>query len=94
MATKTELQETIDSVVEALNETYTPESTREQLAEAVGHALDILNGEDEEDESELDEKELRIKTARPGTTCFTSAACSRWPGFRADTLTGSARPSR
>jgi hypothetical protein len=50
MATKTELQETIDSAIETLNEAYTPETTREDLAAAVGEALDILNGEDDSDE--------------------------------------------
>jgi hypothetical protein len=37
----TELQETIDSAIETLNEAYTPETTREDLAAAVGEALDI-----------------------------------------------------
>ncbi len=64
MATKKELEKTIDSAIETLSEAYTPETTREDLAAAVGEALDILNGEDEdsddstiedEDESELDE---------------------------------------
>jgi hypothetical protein len=44
---KAELQETIDDAAEALNNAYTPEASREDLAAAVGEALDILNGEDE-----------------------------------------------
>ena len=58
--TKAELQEQIDSAIETLNEAYTPEATREELATAVGEALDILNGEDEEsdeDASDLDEED-------------------------------------
>jgi len=51
MATKNELQEQIDSAIETLNEAYTPETTREDLAAAVGEALDILNGEEEDDDS-------------------------------------------
>jgi hypothetical protein len=49
MATKTELQETIDDAIDTLNGAYTPEATREELATAVGEALDILNGEEDED---------------------------------------------
>ena len=58
VATKTELQEQIDNAIDTLNEAYTPETTREDLAAAVGEALDILNGEDEEsdEESDLDEE--------------------------------------
>jgi hypothetical protein len=61
MATKTELQEMVDSAIETLNEAYTPESTREDLAAAVGEALDILNGEDadsDEDDSDLEDEDL------------------------------------
>src|SRR5262249_27224359 len=38
--TKADLQEQFDNAVEVLNEAYAPESTREELAEAVGQALD------------------------------------------------------
>jgi hypothetical protein len=54
MATKTELQETIDSAIETLNDAYTPEASREDLAAAVGEALDILNGEDDSDADDSD----------------------------------------
>ena len=58
MATKSELQEQVDQAAAVLNEAYTPESTREELATAVGEALDILNGEDEEeDDDNSDEDE-------------------------------------
>jgi len=43
------LQDQIDSAIEAIEEAYTPESSREDLAEAVGGALDILRGDDEDD---------------------------------------------
>ena len=49
---KTELQDAIDSAVGVLDEAYAPEATREELATAIGQALDILNGEDDSDESE------------------------------------------
>jgi len=55
---KAELQDAIDSAVGVLDEAYAPEATREELATAIGQALDILNGEDEdssEDESDDDE---------------------------------------
>ena len=55
MATKSELQEQVDSAAAVLNEAYTPEASREDLASAVGEALDILNGEDaDEDDSDPD----------------------------------------
>jgi hypothetical protein len=50
--TKADLQDQIDSAIEALEEAYTPESSREDLAEAVGGALDILRGDDEDDTDE------------------------------------------
>jgi hypothetical protein len=57
---KAELQDTIDDAIEALNNAYTPEASREDLAAAVGEALDILNGEDADDDSsdqDLDESD-------------------------------------
>jgi hypothetical protein len=56
--TKAELQETIDSVIETLSEAYTPEASRATLAAAVGEALDILNGDDEDDADEDDDSTL------------------------------------
>jgi hypothetical protein len=59
MATKNELQEQLDSIAEVLNEAYTPETTREDLAAAVGEALDIINGEDgDADDSDPDSDDL------------------------------------
>ena len=52
---KADLQDQIDRAVETLDDAYAPESTREELAEAVGEALDILRGEDEEPEEDEDE---------------------------------------
>lgn len=49
---KTELQGRIDSAIDLLDDAYAPESTREDLAEAVGKALDVLKGEDEDDDAE------------------------------------------
>jgi hypothetical protein len=51
---KIELQGRIDNAIDLLDDAYAPESTREDLAQAVGKALDILKGEDE-DESDDDE---------------------------------------
>ena len=44
-------QETIDNAVDVLEEAYTPEASRADLVNAVSQALDILSGE-EEDEDE------------------------------------------
>jgi len=48
---KADLQDSIDRAIETLTEAYTPEASREDLAGAVGEALDILNGEEEDDDS-------------------------------------------
>ena len=56
MATKAELQDQLDSINEVLNGAYTPEASHEDIAAAgVGEALDILNGEDDEDTEEDEE---------------------------------------
>jgi hypothetical protein len=52
--TKADLQDRIDSAISTLEDAYVPESTREELAEAISDALDTLRGE-EEDEDEGDE---------------------------------------
>jgi hypothetical protein len=52
---KTELQGRIDDAIHLLDEAYAPESNREDLAQAVGKALDVLKGEDEDEEDEDDD---------------------------------------
>jgi hypothetical protein len=52
--TKADLQDTIDQAISVLDDAYQPETTREDLAEAVGNALEILRGDEEEDEDEGD----------------------------------------
>ena len=42
------MQHQIDRAVETLEEAYQPESCREEMAEAIGTALDILRGDDED----------------------------------------------
>ena len=46
MPTKAELNEGIGEAVEVLTAAYAPESSREDLAEAVGKALNTLEFED------------------------------------------------
>jgi hypothetical protein len=48
--TKADLQDQIDSAIGVLDDAYQPEVTREDLAEAVGNALEILRGEDEDED--------------------------------------------
>jgi hypothetical protein len=57
MATKAELQDQLDNINEVLNGAYTPEASREVIAAAVGEALDILNGEDDDADESEDESE-------------------------------------
>ncbi len=47
MPTKAELEEAIGEAVEVLTGAYSPESSREDLAEAAGKALNVLELEDE-----------------------------------------------
>jgi hypothetical protein len=46
--TKTELQDCVDEAASILEDAYTPEASREELAAAIGQALDILSGDEEE----------------------------------------------
>lgn len=46
-----ELQGTVEDAVEILQDAYQPEATRADLVTAVSQALDLLSGEEEEDES-------------------------------------------
>src|SRR5215469_1119245 len=50
--TNADLQDTIDSDIEVLEDAYQPESTREELATAVGNALEVLRGDRNGDEDE------------------------------------------
>jgi hypothetical protein len=50
--TKAELQDCIDQAVQILQDAYQPESSREDLAGAVGNALDVLEGNGDEDEDD------------------------------------------
>lgn len=52
---KTDLQDQIDQAIDVLDDAYAPESSREDLAEAVGNALDILRGESDDDDSDSDD---------------------------------------
>jgi hypothetical protein len=58
MPSTREQQEQIDNAAAILNDAYTPEASREELADAVGQALDILNGGDDDSESDEDDEEL------------------------------------
>ncbi len=55
--TKADLQDRIDEAVGILDDAYEPEASREDLAEAVGNALDVLRGEGENDEADDDDDE-------------------------------------
>jgi hypothetical protein len=52
--TKSDLADIVDQVTQLLEDVYTPESSREELATAIGTALDILEG-DGEDDADLDD---------------------------------------
>jgi hypothetical protein len=55
--TKADLQDCVDQAIDILTDAYTPESSREDLAAAVGDALDALqgNGGDEDDDDADDD---------------------------------------
>jgi len=50
--TKSDLEDCIDQATEILTAAYTPEASREELAAAVGDALDALSGEADEDDDQ------------------------------------------
>ena len=52
-----EQQDTIDNAVEVLEEAYTPEASRADLVNAVSQALDILSGEDAEEDGNGEDDE-------------------------------------
>jgi hypothetical protein len=52
-----EQQEMIDNAVDVLEEAYTPEASRADLVNAVSEALDILSGEDEEEDENGEDDE-------------------------------------
>jgi len=47
-----DLQETLDNVQDILEDAYTPEASREQLAEAIGQALDEIGPGDDSEEDD------------------------------------------
>ena len=54
--TKDDLQDCIDQATQILEDAYTPEASREDLAMAVGDALAALDGDlDEDDDGDDDE---------------------------------------
>lgn len=55
--TKADLQDQIDEAIDVLDDAYAPESNREELAQAVGKALDILRGEEQEETDSEDDDE-------------------------------------
>jgi hypothetical protein len=54
-ATKSDLQDQLDEIERILSDAYQPESSREDLASAVGAALSVIEGDgDDEDDSDDD----------------------------------------
>jgi hypothetical protein len=52
---KSDLEDMTDRAIDVLENAYTPESTREDLANAVSSALDILRGDDEDSDASGEE---------------------------------------
>lgn len=52
-----DLQERVDEAISILEDAYTPEASREDLAEAAGNALDVLRAEEAEEEEEENEED-------------------------------------
>jgi hypothetical protein len=53
--TKNELQDAVDQAIDILCAAYTPEASREDLAGAVGDAIDVLSGENGGDDDQDDD---------------------------------------
>jgi hypothetical protein len=54
--TKADLQHCVDEAASILEDAYTPEASREELAAAIGQSLDILSGSEEDDEQDEDDQ--------------------------------------
>ncbi len=52
-----DLQSSVDDAVAVLEDCYTPESTRLDLVDGVSQALDLLSGEEEEEELQDQDEE-------------------------------------
>ena len=52
-----DLRDQLDAIADILSDAYDPESSREDLATAIGEALDTINGDDEEDAEEDSESD-------------------------------------
>lgn len=50
--TKADLQDAIDQASQVLSDAYQPESSREDMASAIGDALDILSGDSGDDDDD------------------------------------------
>jgi hypothetical protein len=57
VTTKADQQDQIDQAIDVLEEAYQPESTREDVVEAISNALDILRGEEEDEEEDDDDRD-------------------------------------
>jgi len=55
--TKRDLEDQIDEAVGILSDAYDIESTREDLARAIGSALDVLEGESDDEEDDDDSED-------------------------------------
>ena len=53
--TKGDLQDMLDEVEDILNSIYTPEASREDLVAGVGQALDVIEGNEPDDDGEGDD---------------------------------------
>jgi len=53
--TKADMQDCLDQVQDILTDAYTPEASREDLAAAIGNALDVLEGNAPEDDTDADD---------------------------------------
>ena len=55
MATKAEIDTLLDDVQGVLEAAYTPEASREELAQAIGEALDLLEGGEDDGQQEVED---------------------------------------
>lgn len=53
--TKDEVSDCLDQISDILNDVYAPESSREDLAAAIGDALDVIEGNAPEDDADADD---------------------------------------
>ena len=82
--TKSDLQDAIDSAIDALEAVYLPESTREEMAAGIAEALSALEGDDTSNDDSDDDYARGFRTGiddYPSIILLSDTKGSFWRGY-------------